>query len=95
VDAAIDEDVDEDEDGEDEDGEIECGDEPSVRLDTTLMAVEAGRRLDTADGTSLSSFLTAVDSTLDVEEECDVRELEDNAEVLDPSANVIDIICPP
>ena len=92
MDAAIDEDVDDEEDGEDEDGECECGDEPSVRLDTTLMAVEAGRRLDTADGTSLSSFLTAVDSNLDVEEECDVRELEDNADVLESSANVIDII---
>ena len=92
MDAAIDEDVDDDEDGDDEDGECECGDEPSVRLDTTLMAVEAGRRLDTADGTSLSSFLTTVDSNLDVEEECDVRELEDNADVLESSANVIDII---
>ena len=39
------EDIDDDEDGEDEDGEREWGDEAPVRLETTLIAVEDGRRL--------------------------------------------------
>ena len=86
---------DDEEDGEDEDGECEWGEEPPVRLETTLIAVEDGRRLATAEVTSLSSDLIVVDSTRELGVEEVVRELDDEAEevLLDPSASVIDIIC--
>jgi hypothetical protein len=65
-----------------------------VRLDTTLIAVEAGRRLATAEVTSRPSALIAEESTLEVEVDGDVRELAaaDEEALLDPSANVTDII---
>lgn len=45
-----------------------------MRLDTTLIAVEEGRRLATADVTSLPSFFTAADSIREVDVEGAVRE---------------------
>jgi len=65
-----------------------------VRLDTTLIAVEDGRRLATAEVTSLPSVFIAEESTLEVDVDGDVRELVtvDEEALLDPSANVIDII---
>ena len=65
-----------------------------MRLDTTLIAVEDGRRLATAEVTSLPSVFIAEESTLEVDVDGDVRELVtvDEEALLDPSANVIDII---
>ena len=66
-----------------------------MRLDTTLIAVEEGRRLATAEVTSLSSVLTTVDSTLEVDVDGFVRAPVADAEeggLLDPSAKVIEII---